>query len=204
MSISSPTPLEHAIGVLALQGDFEKHHSHLLQSNMEGVFVRYSEQLQDIDGLIIPGGESTTIGKLMQQQGLLAPLEKKITDGMPVFGTCAGAIVLADAIEGSDQLHMRLLDITVLRNAYGRQIKSFEADIHIPCLGREPFRSVFIRAPVISKVGPAVEVLGSFEGSPVLIRQGNMLAATFHPELTRDLRLHAYFIDMITQGKRHQ
>ena len=182
------------IGVLTLQGDFALHVSHLERCGARVVTVRYPQDIPALTGLVIPGGESTTIGKLMDRHGLLPVLRRSIAEGLPVYGTCAGAILLAARIAESDQHRIGVMDITVSRNAYGRQVDSFEADLAVPTLGTRHLRGVFIRAPIVKQVGPDVEVLCRFEGQPVLMRQGNLLAGTFHPELTDDLRLHDYFV----------
>ena len=192
--------LQSTVGILGLQGDFAKHYSHITRLCGLTLAVRYPKQLDKIDGLIIPGGERTTIGKLMSRQGLLEPLARRIQVGLPVFGTCAGAILLAKEILESQQHRLGVMDISVSRNEYGPQTESFEVDIDFPAIGRESIRSVFIRAPVIRRVGEQVRVMGEFEGRPVLVRQHNMLAATFHPELTADLRIHSYFLDMIAEA----
>jgi len=184
------------IGVLALQGDFEEHMRMVERCGHEPTKVRLPEEIEGIDGLIIPGGESTTFGIIMERRNLIAPIRRAALSGMPIFGTCAGAIVLAKEIEGRNQPRLSLMDISVRRNAFGRQINSFEADIEIPLLGEPPFRCVFIRAPIITKVGEGVEVLAKFEDKVVLAKQGNMMACSFHPELTNDLRLHQYFISL--------
>jgi 5'-phosphate synthase pdxT subunit len=184
------------IGVLALQGDFALHLEHLRRCGASARIVRTADEVSGCDGLVIPGGESTTIGKLMDRMGLLPLLARRIAAGMPVYGTCAGAILLARVIVDSNQLRIGVMDITIARNAYGRQVDSFEADLVAPGLGSEPLRGVFIRAPIIEAVGPGVEVLARFEGRPVLVREGNMVAGTFHPELTDDLRIHRYFTAM--------
>jgi 5'-phosphate synthase pdxT subunit len=185
------------IGVLALQGDFALHLEHLRRCGATARIVRTAEELGPCDGLVIPGGESTTIGKLLERMRLLPVVTPLIGAGMPVYGTCAGAILLARVIVGSDQARIGTMDITVARNAYGRQVDSFEADLAVPALGGEPLRGVFIRAPIIEATGAGVEVLARFEGKAVLARQGNMLAGTFHPELTDDLRVHRYFVEMV-------
>jgi 5'-phosphate synthase pdxT subunit len=159
--------------------------------------VRTKDDLTGIDGIILPGGESTTIGMLLDRFSLLDPLERLIRGGLPVFATCAGAILLAKEIEGSAQTKLGLLDITLKRNAYGSQIESFETDIHVPIAGDEPIRGVFIRAPIIIRAGTNVNVLAYFENTPVLVQESNIIAATFHPELARELRIHKYFIDSI-------
>ena len=192
------------IGVLALQGDFSEHASVLRGLGVEAVEVRTARQLSEIDGLVIPGGESTTIGKLMQDCGLLDPLRERISAGMPAFGTCAGAIVLARDIGGLDQPLIGIMDLSVRRNAFGRQLESFETLLQIPALGDPPMRAVFIRAPAIVSVGDGVEVLARLpDGRIVAARQAHMLAAAFHPELTEDSRLHRYFIELVrTAGDR--
>ena len=185
------------IGILSLQGDFTKHKARVESLGHGTRPVRYPKDLQGLDGLIFPGGESTTIGKLMERHGLLSALSQEIADGFPVFATCAGAILLAREIQGYDQPHIGAMDILVSRNAYGRQVESFEADILFPRFGPPPIRSVFIRAPIILETGDQVEVVGSFENRPILVRENQVLAATFHPELTDDLRIHGYFLDEV-------
>ena len=164
---------------------------------VESVQVRKSEQLLGIDGLIIPGGESTTMGKLLNQFSLFEPLMDRARNGMPIFGTCAGLIMLAKDIKNSDQPRLGLMDVVAERNAYGRQVDSFEVDLKIECLGNEPVRAVFIRAPYIEEAGEGVDVLAVHGEKIVLARQGRYLAAAFHPELTEDTRLHRYFIEMV-------
>ncbi|MCX7786959.1 MAG: pyridoxal 5'-phosphate synthase glutaminase subunit PdxT [Spirochaetes bacterium] len=186
------------VGVLALQGDFEKHIETLDRLQVSSVEVREKSQLDKIDGLIIPGGESTTIGKLLVRYELMEPLRNFAKAGKPIFGTCAGAILLAKEIEGSNQDRIGVLDIAVKRNAYGRQIESFEADIFVPKIGELPVRGVFIRAPIIKHVKDGVEVLSRFADNPVLVKQGKILAATFHPELTNDTRIHAFFLSLFS------
>ncbi|MDI9448569.1 MAG: pyridoxal 5'-phosphate synthase glutaminase subunit PdxT [Bacillota bacterium] len=183
------------VGVLALQGAFREHQRALDGCGVDSVLIKKPEQLEGISGLIIPGGESTTIGKLLNEFNLLKPVKKMGEEGLPIFGTCAGLILLARNIAGSEQPRLGLMDITVERNAFGRQVDSFEADTDIPALGPEPFRAVFIRAPHILGVSSGVEVLASFDGKIVFARQGKFLAAAFHPELTGDLRVHRYFLD---------
>lgn len=187
------------IGVLALQGAFREHRVILEECGCEAIEVRKDEELQQVQGLIIPGGESTTIGKLMVDFNLLDKIHQRVTDGMPVFGTCAGLIVLAKDIAGSAQPRLGLMEITAKRNAFGRQIASFEADLKIPALGQDPYKAVFIRAPFIEKAGENVKILAKFEDKVVLARQDNILAAAFHPELTKDTRIHQYFIDMVAE-----
>jgi 5'-phosphate synthase pdxT subunit len=183
------------VGVLALQGDYEAHCAML--GRLEGVtpaLVRTPEELSDADGLIIPGGESTTIGKLLVRVGLMDPIRGRASEGMPVYGTCAGMILMARDIVGSDQPRLGIMDITVARNAFGRQIDSFEADIPAPAFGDQPLRGVFIRAPYVTETGPGVEVLARFEEVIVAVRQGHLLATAFHPELTSDTRVHEAFV----------
>ena len=184
------------IGVLALQGDFLEHMRVIERCGHQPIKVRLPEDVEDIKGLILPGGESTTFGVLMERYGLIPIIRECAHRGMPILGTCAGAIVLAKNIEDSQQPRLGLMDITVMRNAFGRQIESFEVDLDIPKLGSPPFRAVFIRAPIISQVAPDIEVLARFEDKIVLAQQGNLIACAFHPELTTDLRLHQYFISL--------
>jgi 5'-phosphate synthase pdxT subunit len=184
------------IGVLALQGAVREHCNSLRACGVESVEVKYREQLPTIQGLIIPGGESTTVGKLLVRHQMLEPLAKLGQAGLPIFGTCTGLILLATEIVGSGQPRLGLMDITVERNAFGRQIASFEADLAIPEIGAPAFHAVFIRAPYISRVGPGVQVLATLEEKILLARQDNRLAAAFHPELTADLRVHQYFLKL--------
>ncbi|KGE73748.1 pyridoxal 5'-phosphate synthase glutaminase subunit PdxT [Spirochaeta lutea] len=186
------------IGVLALQGGFAKHLQMVSSLGVTAVPVRSEEELGTLDGIILPGGESTTIGMLLERRGLLAPLKEKIAGGMPVFGTCAGMILLAETIEHHHQSHIGLMDITVERNAYGSQVESFEADLEVDLYGvSHNLRGIFIRAPRIVRAGINVEVLSRFSHAPVLIRQKNMLAASFHPELGSDPILHEFFISHV-------
>ncbi|HUX21600.1 MAG TPA: pyridoxal 5'-phosphate synthase glutaminase subunit PdxT [Spirochaetia bacterium] len=183
------------VGILGLQGDFEKHFKVVERIGATPRIVVSPKEIEGIDSLIIPGGESTTMGKLMVNFRLLEPLRERVRSGMPVFGTCAGMILLATDILGSDQPRIGLLDVEVSRNAYGRQIESFEADVPVSFIP-EPVRGVFIRAPKITRLGSGVETLGRFEEAPVLIRQKNILACSFHPELTQETRIHEYFLSM--------
>lgn len=185
------------IGVLAMQGAFREHIKALAALGVEGVEIRRKSQLEDISGLIIPGGESTTIGKLMLEFELLEDIRRLGEEGMPIFGTCAGMVLLAKDIIGSDQPRLGLMNTSVKRNAFGRQVDSFEVDLDIPVLGSGPFHAVFIRAPYLESVEPPAEALATFMDKIVMARQGNLLATAFHPELTADLRLHRYFLDMI-------
>ncbi len=184
------------VGVLALQGAFREHQAALEACGAKTVQVRKPQHLDGLAALVIPGGESTTIGKLLEDYCLLEPIIKMGRKGMPIFGTCAGLILLAKEIAGSNQPRLGLMDCTVERNAFGRQVDSFEADLAIPVLGDAPYRGVFIRAPYITRVGEGVEVLAEYGGKIVFARQGNILAAAFHPELTSDLRVHRYFLDI--------
>ncbi|MGB9887887.1 MAG: pyridoxal 5'-phosphate synthase glutaminase subunit PdxT [Moorellales bacterium] len=186
------------IGVLAMQGAFREHRLALERCGAEAVEVRYPQDLENLDGLIIPGGESTTISYLLQRRELFDPLKDRLLDGLAAFGTCAGLVLLAREVAGPAPATLGVMDLTVRRNAYGRQVDSFEADITAPALGPEPLRAVFIRAPRVERVGEGVEVLASFRDRPVLVRQGRWLASAFHPELTSDLRLHRYFLKMIS------
>jgi 5'-phosphate synthase pdxT subunit len=186
------------LGVLALQGDVREHVRALETVGATPVVVRYPHEIADVDGLVLPGGESTTIGKLLSRFGLLEPLTERARAGMPLYGTCAGAILMASEILGDQDAPHRigLMDIDVRRNAYGRQVDSFEADLAVEELDT-PFRAVFIRAPVIEQVGEGVEVLARHGETPVLVRQGHLLASTFHPEMTGDNRVHELFLEMV-------
>jgi 5'-phosphate synthase pdxT subunit len=190
------------IGVLALQGAFIDHAKVLNRCGCEAIQVKLPEQLEMVDGLIIPGGESTTIGKLMVDFHLKDPIIAKVQEGMPVFGTCAGMILLAKEIDGSDQVRLGVMDVAVKRNAFGRQVDSFEAPVKIDVLGEPPFSAVFIRAPYFLELKPNVSILAEYDGKIVMARQGNLLACAFHPELTEDNRVHRYFMDMIREGKK--
>jgi 5'-phosphate synthase pdxT subunit len=185
------------IGVLALQGAFREHRWMLERLGAEGVEVRKPEDLDLVEGLVIPGGESTTIGKLLIEWGLMDKIRERAAAGLAIYGTCAGMILLAKEIVGSDQPRLGLMDVTVRRNAFGRQRESFEADLNVPEFGADPVRAVFIRAPYIEKAGPDVKVMAAVGDHIVIARQGKFLATAFHPELTNDDRIHKYFISMI-------
>ncbi len=189
------------IGVLALQGAFVEHCRILQTIGVEALEIRLPEQLPGLDGLIMPGGESTTILKLMHGYGLFQPLKELTAHGFPIWGTCAGMICLASRIKNSQQSSLEPLeamDVTVKRNAFGRQVDSFEVDLDIPVLGALPYHAIFIRAPLIEKVGTGVEVLAKLpDGVIVAARQGNLLASSFHPELTSDIRFHQYFTKIV-------
>lgn len=185
------------IGVLALQGSVQEHMRSLERLGVEALPVRRAEQVGEIDGLILPGGESTTLGKLMKKYGVDAAIKERASRGMPIYGTCAGMILMAKEISGGEPAHLDLMDLTVTRNASGRQVDSFEADLDIPGLGEQPFCAVFIRAPYIERTGDRVEVLARVGNKAVFARQGNLLASSFHPELTDDDRVHRLFVGMV-------
>ncbi|WP_435105902.1 pyridoxal 5'-phosphate synthase glutaminase subunit PdxT [Nocardiopsis synnemataformans] len=196
------------IGVLALQGDVAEHLRALQALDAHTVKVLSPDQLDTLDGLVVPGGESTTMSKLAVRYGLMEPLRKRIAAGMPAYGTCAGMIMLADRILGgtADQQTVGGIDMTVRRNAFGRQTESFEAAVDIDGLGGDPFDAVFIRAPWVESVGPGVEVLGAVPGPDeagriVAVRQGGLMATSFHPELTGDTRVHRLFVDLVTGAR---
>jgi 5'-phosphate synthase pdxT subunit len=207
---ASPT-----VGVLALQGAFGAHERVLSQLGADTHQVRTPADLALVDALIIPGGESTTMSRLLRTANLFEPIADRLHDGMPVFGTCAGMILLAtDVLDGRpDQRSFATIDLGVRRNGYGRQVDSFERDIDLDIepqiMGAAkgepagPFHAVFIRAPKVERVGPDVQVLSRLEGTPVLVRQGPVLVASFHPELTDDHRLHAVFLDMVHTARAH-
>jgi len=186
------------IGVLASQGAFAEHISVLHQLGVESVPVRLPRELEGLDGLIIPGGESTSISKLLFDYSLTNKLKSLAQNGLPVFGTCAGMILLASETEDFKVDTLGVMGIRVRRNAFGRQKESFEAELSIPVLGEEPFPGVFIRAPIIEQVNDGVEILASLDdGISVAARQGRLLVSAFHPELTDDLRFHQYFLDIV-------
>jgi 5'-phosphate synthase pdxT subunit len=190
------------IGVLASQGAFAEHIAKLRQLEAEAVPVRLPEELEGLDGLVIPGGESTSIGRLMRDYKLTSKIRDRAKNGLPVFGTCAGMILLAKKSSDAHLESLGLMDISVRRNAFGRQRESFEAELTIPVLGEKPFPGVFIRAPLIEQVNSQVEILARLaDGTIVAVRQKKILALAFHPELTDDLRFHQYFLDIIA-GRR--
>jgi 5'-phosphate synthase pdxT subunit len=188
---------EAIVGVLALQGDVIEHVGALEANGTRVLEVKTERQLAVVDGLIIPGGESTTVIRLLNRFDLVAPIKARVHAGMPLWGTCMGMIVAAHDVAELDQQTLDLIDITVRRNAFGRQIASAEVALDIPVLGAVPFPAVFIRAPWIERAGPSVEVLASHDGHGVFVRSGNVLATSFHPELTGDYRIHAYFAAML-------
>ncbi|HZO90953.1 MAG TPA: pyridoxal 5'-phosphate synthase glutaminase subunit PdxT [Chthonomonadaceae bacterium] len=196
---------DKVIGILALQGDYEAHRRMLEeQIGARTAFVRRPEELADVDALILPGGESTTIAKLMERIGLDKAIQVRAQAGMPIYGTCAGLILLAKDIEGRpDQPTLGLMDVRVARNAFGRQVDSFEADLPFAPdseANAPPVRGVFIRAPYVTEVAPDVQVLCRFQNKIVGVRQGNLLGTAFHPELTDNPRIHAYFAHMVDES----
>ncbi|HEY8490946.1 MAG TPA: pyridoxal 5'-phosphate synthase glutaminase subunit PdxT [Dehalococcoidia bacterium] len=185
------------IGILALQGDFAEHRQALERAGAAVREVRLPADLEGLHGLVIPGGESTTISRLMLAYDLMDPVRALARSGRPVWGTCAGAIMLAARVPDLDRPTLGLLDVGIRRNAFGRQVESFEVDLPVPALGEPPFHAVFIRAPLIQDVGPDVDVLARLDGGAVVaVRQEHLLATAFHPELTDDLRFHRYFVGM--------
>ncbi|MCL6442914.1 MAG: pyridoxal 5'-phosphate synthase glutaminase subunit PdxT [Alicyclobacillus sp.] len=192
------------IGILAVQGAFREHERMLQHLGADTVQVKLKAHLEEIDGLVIPGGESTSIGKLMREYDLIAPIRQLFAAGMPVFGTCAGMIVMANRIQGGEEPHLAIMDVEVNRNSFGRQKDSFETELDIPVLGQNPFPAVFIRAPHITHVGEGVQVLAHYQDRIVAVQQGHALALSFHPELTGDSRLHAYFMSLVDASKKIQ
>jgi len=199
------------IGVLGLQGDFEAHLKALqkaaeaLHFDVEGVVVKLPQHLNDLDGIILPGGESTTIGKLMVLYGLQEPVQQLINQGVPVWGTCAGLILLARETDNAlaGQPLLASMDIRVCRNAFGSQRESFETDLTVPELGEAPFHAFFIRGPSVEEVGPEVKVLATLDdGTIVAVRQGSLLGTAFHPEVTGDARFHNYFLRLVQSAKK--
>jgi 5'-phosphate synthase pdxT subunit len=191
------------LGVLALQGAFAAHRRRLAELGVASRDVRQPRDLLGVDGLVMPGGESTTMSRLLVSSGLFDAIDARIDDGLPVFGTCAGLILLAREIHDGrpDQRSFGALDVTVQRNGYGRQLDSFETELDVAGLEGEPFHGVFIRAPRVEAAGPAVEVLAEHRGDPVLVRQGPVMAAAFHPELAPDHRLHARFVELVNDHR---
>lgn len=184
------------IGVLGFQGAIIEHQRHIEKLGHEAVIVRYPQELENIQGIILPGGESTTIGKLLVRTGMMEPLREKIGQGLPVWGTCAGMILLAKELVNDTVTHLAVMDIAVRRNAYGTQIDSFDTQVNIPEVSAEKLPLVFIRAPYIERVGEAVEVLCRVDGHIVAAKEGNKLVTSFHPELTDNSSFHSYFISM--------
>lgn len=193
-----PASAPRRIGVLALQGAVREHVDAIRAIGAEPVLVRLPADLEGLDGLILPGGESTTMRNLIDRYGLREPILRMARDGRPMLGTCAGMILLASRLTDGDEPVLGLLDVAVQRNAYGRQLDSHEADVAMPLIGPEPLHGVFIRAPVVAESGAGVEVLArDEEGRPIAVRQGRVLATAFHPELTGDRRMHRLLLDMI-------
>lgn len=186
------------VGILALQGNFSEHAAMLDRCGAESIEVRSVEDLNMIDGLIIPGGESTTVSKLMRSHGIDDAIKLRASHGMPVFGTCMGLVVISKRIEDDAQKPLGLMDVDVRRNAFGRQVDSFECELIVSRLGKKPVRAVFIRAPFISRVHNGVEILAKIGERIVLAKQKNILGSAFHPELTDDIRVHRLFLDMVT------
>jgi len=199
MALTAPQPLRRPrIGILALQGAVREHAAAVREVGAEPVEVRLPADVVGLDALILPGGESTTMRRLIERYGLRQPILDLATSGAPLFGTCAGMILLAARSADAEEAVLPLLDVTVRRNAYGRQLDSYEADLEMPAIGPEPVHGVFIRAPVVSDAGPEVEVLArDTEGRPIAVRQGKVLATAFHPELTAERRLHRLLLEMI-------
>jgi 5'-phosphate synthase pdxT subunit len=217
MSVTQSTPASYRgkkklrIGVLGLQGDFEAHLKALqraaeaLDLDVEGVVVKLPQHLSELDGIILPGGESTTIGKLMELYGLKEPLQQMISQGVPMWGTCAGLILLARETDNAlaGQPLLASLDIRVCRNAFGSQRESFETNLSVPELGEAPFHAFFIRGPSIAEVGPEVKVLATLDdGTIVAVRQGSLLGTAFHPEVAGDVRFHDYFLRLVQSAKK--
>ena len=192
------------VGVLALQGTFIEHISILRQLGVEAPPIRLPHELDTLDGLIIPGGESTTMMRLMENFELIRPIREMARDGLPIWGTCAGMVLLAKSISNYEMETLGLMDMKIRRNAFGSQIDSFEIDLEIPLVGEEPFHAVFIRAPVIKEAEPGVKILSCLPDSTIVAaRQNRLLACAFHPEFTDDLRLHSYFLNMVSKKLPH-
>jgi pyridoxal 5'-phosphate synthase pdxT subunit len=191
------------VGILALQGDVVEHLAAMRRAGAEAIEVKTSRDLSEVDALVIPGGESTTVMKLLNRFSLDRPIVARVRAGMPLWGTCMGMIVAAREVADLEQPTLNLIDITVRRNAFGRQNESAEIGLAIPALGDSPFPAIFIRAPWIERCGPGVDLLSRRDGHGVMARQGNVLATSFHPELTADPRVHRYFLGMLSrQGKK--
>ena len=191
------------VGVLALQGDVDEHVAALQRAGAQTLAVKTQADLARVDGLVIPGGESTTVMKLLTRFGLGTAIVARVRAGMPLWGTCMGMIVAAHDIAQLEQPTLDLIDITVRRNAFGRQNESAEVQLSIPALGPQSFPAIFIRAPWIERAGPKVELLATHEGHGVMVRQGCVLATSFHPELTGDTRVHRYFLEMLREAQAH-
>ena len=197
----TPAPADARVGVLALQGDFAEHLVALRALGADAIEVRTLEELRSVDGLVIPGGESTTIARLLIAFDLIEPLRDLIVKGLPVWGTCAGAILLAKRVPNLDRPPLAVMDITVERNAFGRQVDSFEADLKVEGIEGVPVHAIFIRAPLIRRAGRGVTVLATLtDGTIVAAREGHLLATSFHPELTEDRRMHGLFLQMVAEA----
>jgi 5'-phosphate synthase pdxT subunit len=190
------------VGVLALQGDVVEHVQALQRAGARVLEVRTPEDLARVDALVVPGGESTTVIRLLERFGLIGPIKERVRAGMPFWGTCMGMIVAANEVAGLEQKTLGLLDVTVRRNAFGRQVDSAEIPLTIPALGATPFPAIFIRAPWIERAGPGVETLAEHGGHGVMVRQGAILGTSFHPELTGDDRVHGYFLSLVEEARR--
>ena len=188
------------VGVLALQGDVVEHIAALERAGARAIPVKTRAQLESVDGLVIPGGESTTVMKLLARFDMAQPIVARVRAGMPLWGTCMGMIVAAHDVADLNQPTLDVLDITVRRNAFGRQNESAEVELSIPAIGDAPFPAIFIRAPWIERVGPSVELLAQRDGHGVMVRAGNVLGTSFHPELTLDTRIHAFFLKMVRES----
>jgi 5'-phosphate synthase pdxT subunit len=202
-SPSGPTQGAPRVGVLALQGDFREHLAVLKSLGADAVPVRRESELDSVSGLVIPGGESSVMDKLSRTFGLAEPVKRRISEGMPVYGTCAGLIMLADTVLDriDGQQSFGGLDVAVRRNAFGNQLDSFETDLDIPEMGEKPVHAVFIRAPIVEEAGPAVTTLAELDdGRKVAVEQGNLLGTSFHPEVTNDYRFHAYFLEKVRRA----
>lgn len=189
------------IGILALQGAFQEHKNILDSLNIDNCLVKTKEQLEDIDGIILPGGESTAMGKLLRDFDILEPLKEKIKNGFPVFGTCSGMILLAEKLSNSDVVHLGVMGIEVKRNAYGRQLGSFETLGDFKGIDKK-VKMVFIRAPYVENIKEGAEILSVINGNITAVREKNMLAVSFHPELTDDTSVHEYFLDIVKKNKK--
>lgn len=190
------------VGVLGLQGDVVEHLAALRAAGADAIEVKTPSDLARVDGLVIPGGESTTVMKLLARFEMAEPIVRRVRAGMPLWGTCMGMIVAAKDVADLDQPTLGLIDITVRRNAFGRQNDSAEVPLAVPALGSDPFPAVFIRAPWIERTGPGVELLAERDGHGVMVREGDVLGTSFHPELTGDHRVHGYFLDMVRRATK--
>jgi pyridoxal 5'-phosphate synthase pdxT subunit len=192
------------VGVLGLQGDVVEHIAAMHRAGAQAIAVKTPADLERVDGLIIPGGESTTVMKLLDRFALAQPIVRRVRESMPLWGTCMGMIVIAHQVVEMEQPTLDLIDIDVRRNAFGRQNDSAEVDLSIPALGKEPFPAIFIRAPWIERAGPQVDVIAQRDGHGVMVRQDNVLGTSFHPELGDDARVHTYFLEMVRDARKHR